>query len=163
MNKINKVITTIFEKMGNWFGIVFKILVPFFVMYRPIKSFVFTIVLLMTTYGGSMFSSTNMGLFVFIIVYSVFVLLLFLVPKVASATEFALIIWYVIFLIILDTSGFSSLSAENALHIQQTYSQELPWVMVFLAGKIFVFFFVKLNSKEYVKQQERKNRPTLRS
>lgn len=157
-----KSITSLFEKMGNWFGIVFKLILPFFVMYRPIKTFVFSLVLLVTGIGGNSFSSNDMGVFVFIIVYAVFVLLLFLLPKVASATEFVLIGWYFVFLIFLAVSGLSILPGEMLNHFLNTYSQELPWVIIFLAGKIFIFFFVKSHSKEYEKAQERKNRTTLR-
>mgnify|MGYP003295736503 CR=1 FL=1 len=103
-----------------------------------------------------------MGVFIFVIVYAVFVLLLFLLPKVASATEFVIITWYFVFLIVVAVSDFGGVSAESVNHILNTYSQELPWVIIFLAGKIFVFFFVKSNSKEYLKAQERKNRTTLR-
>lgn len=158
-----KAITSLFEKMGNWFGVVFKLILPFFVMYRPIKTFVFSIVLLVTAGGGNLFSSSDMGVFIFVIVYAVFVLLLFLLPKVASATEFVIITWYFVFLIVVAVSDFGGVSAESVKHILNTYSQELPWVIIFLAGKIFVFFFVKSNSKEYLKAQERKNRTTLRS
>ncbi len=158
-----KAITSLFEKMGNWFGVVFKLILPFFVMYRPIKTFVFSFVLLVTAGGGNLFSSSDMGVFIFVIVYAVFVLLLFLLPKVASATEFVIITWYFVFLIVVAVSDFGGVSAESVKHILNTYSQELPWVIIFLAGKIFVFFFVKSNSKEYLKAQERKNRTTLRS
>lgn len=158
-----KAITSLFEKMGNWFGVVFKLILPFFVMYRPIKTFVFSFVLLVTAGGGNTFSSSDMGVFIFVIVYAVFVLLLFLLPKVASATEFVIITWYFVFLIVVAVSDFGVVSAESVKHILNTYSQELPWVIIFLAGKIFVFFFVKSNSKEYLKAQERKNRTTLRS
>lgn len=157
-----KAISSLFEKMGNWFGVVFKIIIPFFVMYRPIKTFVFSFVLMATAVGGNPFSSNDMGVIVFIIVYTVFVLLLFLLPKVASATEFVFIVWYFVFLIVIAVSDFNVEYAESFKHILNTYSIELPWVIIFLAGKIFMFFFVKSHSKEYEKKQERKNRSTLR-
>ena len=120
-----KAITSLFEKMGNWFGVVFKLILPFFVMYRPIKTFVFSFVLLVTAGGGNLFSSSDMGVFIFVIVYAVFVLLLFLLPKVASATEFVIITWYFVFLIVVAVSDFGGVSAESVKHILNTYSQEL--------------------------------------
>ena len=158
-----KSISSLFEKMGNWYGIVFKLIIPFFVMYRPIKAFIFSFVLMVTAGGGNIFSSSDMGLFMFIILYAVFVLLLFLLPKVASAIEFVFITWYFVFLIVFAILNFGGGSSANIWHILSTYSRELPWVIIFLSGKIFVFFFVRSNSKEYEKAQEFKNRTKLHS
>lgn len=156
-----KIISSLFEKMGNWFGIIFKLVLPFLVMYRPIKTFIFSFVLIEASYSGSAYFTSEFGLFLFIFVYVVFTLLLFLLPKVASATEFVFITWYFVFLIVIAGSNFSGESAENFKHILSTYSQELPWVIIFLIGKILVFIFIKSHSKEYEKEQENKNLEVL--
>lgn len=150
-----KIISSLFEKMGNWFGIVFKMIIPFFVMYRPLKAFVFSCILLETADGGNFYFFSRFGFLVFVFMYIILMVLLIFFPKVASAVEFVLIIWYFAFLIYLGVSDFSVDSAKNAEHLIITYSQELPLVILFLAGKLFVFFFVRAHSKEYETKQDR--------
>lgn len=157
-----KVISVALEKMGNWFGVIFKILIPLLVMYRPIKAFIFTFVLLGTINGGDSYLSSDLGVIVFGILYAIFTLLLIFLPKVASVTEFVLIGWYFVFLIITYSGAYSALFPD-VTHIMNTYSKELPLVIAFLAGKIFFFVFIKVNGKEYEKKKNRKDQLVLRS
>ena len=64
-------ISVALEKLGNWFGIIFKIILPIVAMYRPIKTFALSVVMLGTYYDGNAASMNNLGLVLFGILYVV--------------------------------------------------------------------------------------------
>lgn len=158
-----KLISVALEKMGNWFGIIFKMIIPFAVMYRPIKTFTFFIVLAGTFCGGDSHALSDMGVIVFGILYGVFALLLIFLPKVASVTEFVLIGFYFAFLAISYIAGFYSDFFAAMSQLLHTYAKALPLVIVFLMGKILFFFFIRTNNESYEKMKDQKNQWILRS
>ena len=117
-------------------------------MYRPIKALAFSVVLV-GTYSGNYAPSINtLGIVLFFLVYVVLLAMLIWFPKVASAIEFVLIAYYVLFLATLYFGGnFSSYIAKMSSFFW-TYVYELPVVLVFLAGKILFFFFILSNRKK---------------
>ena len=146
-----KMYSAVLDKMGNWFGIIFKILLPLIVMYRPIKSFSFSIVTVGLYYGGNITSVNAFGIILFCLLYAVLAALLIWFPRAASVMEFLLIAYYVSFLGLLYLGGFySSYISKLAIYIQ-IYSFELPCVLVFLLGKImFYLFFIRVDRKQTV-------------
>ena len=89
-----KLFSTLLERMGNWFGIIFKILLPAVIMYRPIKMVGFSLLVFGSILGGDVSSLNNFGIILFVIIYIVFGIMLILFPKAASALEFILILYY---------------------------------------------------------------------
>ncbi len=140
---MTKFIFDFLEKTGNWFGIIFKIILPVAVMYRPIKMFTLSFVTFGTLCGGDFQGLNRFGVVLFYILYGVFVAMLFLTPKAASAAEFILIINYFICLGLFYYIDFFRSHFADMQQIARTYSQALPWVIIFLSGKVFFFFFMK--------------------
>lgn len=142
---MSRFILNVLEKMGKWFGIIFKVIIPLLVMYRPIKTFVFSFVVIGTYFGGSAQDINKIGLVAFCILYAIFFVLLMFFSKVASATEFVLIAYYFIFLAFIYLAGYYSNFFAGMTDILYSYSKAIPIVLLFLAGKIFFFFFVRKN------------------
>ncbi len=151
-----KLIAGIVERMGNWFGIIFKIVLPFIVMYRPIKTLSFSIVVFGAYYGGNADFLNTIALALFGLLYVILVALLICAPKVASAVEFLLIAYYFAFLGFVYFAGFYSSFFEGMNHYLLIYIRELPLVLIFLTGKIIFFFFIRSNraSLEQMKKQD---------
>ena len=158
-----KIISGVLERIGNWFGIIFKMIIPALVMYRPIKTFIFSFVLIGSMNGGNSYLSTDLGVVGFGIIYGVFALMLIFLPKAASAVEFFLIAWYFVFLIVVSNSGPNPLFPEGMGEILQIYSDGLAWVIVFLLGKILFYFFIRANNFEYRLKKNRDDQVILRS
>ena len=142
---MTKFILNVLEKMGKWFGIIFKIIIPLLVMYRPIKNFAFSFVVFGTYFGSDAQQINKLGFIVFCILYAVFIMLLLLFPKVASATEFVLIGYYFAFLVFAYIAGFYSGYFASVANILNEYTKAVPIVVLFLVGKVFFFFFVRKN------------------
>ena len=142
---MNKFILAAVEKMGNWFGIIFKILLPFVVMYRPIKTFVFLLVVTATAMGGDSQELSRYGILIFCAVYALFTLLLIFFPKIASAAEFFLMFCYFAFFVSVVVMSPHSVVFANLGPVVRTYSKEAPVVFAFFAGKIYFFFFIRAN------------------
>lgn len=140
-----KLFSSILEKMGNWFGIIFKILLPAVIMYRPIKMVGFSLLVFGAMFGGDITSLNNFGLILFALVYVVFVVMLFLFPKAASALEFILIFYYFGCLVAFGFSDFFTQRIMGIEGIAFTYAKMAPFVFVFLVGKILFFIFLKVN------------------
>lgn len=157
-----KFISFLLDKMGNWFGIVFKMALPLVVMFRPLKTFVFTFVLIGTFAGGNSYLSTDLGVVAFGILYAVFAIIVIFLPKVASVVEFILIGNYFAFLIFLNTAIPQNEMLAELAQVLPAYSRALPMVIVFLAGKIMFFFLLRANDEEYKKRKNRKNQLILR-
>lgn len=131
--------------MGKWFGIVFKILIPLLVMYRPIKSFAFSFVILGTYFGSEAQQINLFGTIGFCVFYIVFFVMLLFFPKVASATEFVLIAYYFAFLAFVYIAGYYSDFFAGMKPILYIYTRAVPIVLLFLFGKILFFFFIRKN------------------
>ena len=132
-------------------------------MYRPIKTFIFSFVLICSLNGGNSYLSTDLGVVGFGVIYGVFALMLIFLPKAASAVEFFLIAWYFVFLIVVSNSGPNPLFPEGMGDILQIYSDGLAWVIVFLLGKILFYFFIIANNFEYRLKKNRDDQMILRS
>ena len=109
-----KFFSMVLEKMGSWFGIVFKIIIPIFVMYRPIKLTAFTIFIYGTTLGGDFYTFDGLGEVIYYSLYGIFILLVFLFPKVASGFEFVVIPYYFINILLCKTVEYFNLVAISS-------------------------------------------------
>ena len=143
-----KFLSALLDRMGIWFGVIFKFILPVFAMYRPIKAFALSVTIFSMEVGGSAQSMNSLGIICFYLVYAVLVIMLILLPKVASAMEFVLIFSYFAFLGILYFVDYFSSQIADADGIIHTYSKALPLVLIFLAGKIFFYFFIKKNKSQ---------------
>lgn len=133
------------NRMGAWFGIIFKLVIPALVIYRPIKTFALSVTMFgMEIYGPSQ-SVSNLGIVIFYLIYAILIIMLILFPKIASAMEFVLIFYYFAFLGALYFIDYFSTTFAQTDQIFHTYIREIPLVLVFLAGKIFFFIFIKKN------------------
>ena len=144
---MSKFIFATLDKLGNWFGIIFKIILPLIAMYRPIKTFTLSFAAFGSLLGGDSQNLSDIGVISFFILYGILVLLLIFLPKVASATEFFLIFFYLGFWALVYFAAPYNVHFEGLTELLRTYLMALPLVVVFLAGKIFFFFFVKKNYK----------------
>lgn len=142
---MSKFILNVLQKMGKWFGIIFKIIIPLFCMYRPIKTFVFSFVVVGTYFGSDAQQINKLGMIAFGVIYVIFFVLLLFFSKAASATEFVLIAYYFAFLAFICIAGHYSNFFAGMTEILYTYAMAVPVVLLFLVGKIFFFFFVKRN------------------
>ena len=144
--------------MGSWFGVVFKIILPAVVMYRPIKMFSLSVVVFGLSLGGESQSLNNFSLILFFLTYAVVVIMLFLFPKAASVVEFFLIFYYFACLVVFYFVDFFRLSFEGMTDIVHNYARALPLVIVFLIGKILFFIFIKTNRYEFEKGKKKRFR-----
>ena len=141
------------DKMGNWFGIIFKLILPAVVMYRPAKFFALSFLVYGTTLGGDFRSLNGFCEILFYAVCGVLLLMLLLFPKAASATEFGLMGLYFINLTVFSvTDYFTNLVSglEGALSI---YFKWLPVIILFFAGKIFFYIYLSKNRVEIARKQ----------
>ena len=149
-----KFLSFVVEKMGVWFGIIFKLVLPLLVMYMPIKSFAYSIAIIGVYYNSYPPSIVAFGIVVFGLSYIVLLALLIWFPKVASAFEFVLMAIYIAFLATLFFGGnFSSYISHIADMSFWNYASTLPLVLVFLVGKIIFFFFIRENRKQLMRAQ----------
>lgn len=143
-----KSLSSLLDKMGIWFGVIFKFIIPVLVMYRPIKTFALTVTIFLMTVGGSPQSMNNLGIVAFYLIYAVLIVMLILLPKVASAMEFVLIFCYFAFLGMFYFVDYFSMHIADLNNIILTYVRVLPLVLTFLAGKIFFFIFIRKNKQK---------------
>lgn len=137
--------SALLDKMGNWFGIIFKMILPAILMYRPIKMFAFSVLVFGVTLGGNSYSFNDLGVVLFYIVYAILVLMLLLFPQVASAMEFALMGYYFLSLTVFSTVGYFAdrlVGIETVIHAN---ARAVPLVAAFLAGKILFYIFIRVN------------------
>lgn len=139
------IVNAMLNKMGNWFGIIFKIILPAIIMYRPIKMLSLSILVFGTVFGGEADSLNTFALMVFIFLYVIFAIMLFLFPKAASAIEFFLIFYYFASLGVFWFVDFFREGFDVMPEVVLSYARAIPWVLIFLAGKIFFFFFIRAN------------------
>ena len=75
-----RLIAVALEKLGNWFGIIFKIVVPIIAMYRPIKTLSFSIVVFGAYLGGNSDALNTFAIVMFGLLYVILVVLLIFTP-----------------------------------------------------------------------------------
>ena len=140
-----KLISSLLDKMGNWFGIVFKILIPAIVMYRPIRFTAFTIYVYGGLLTGNVRFFNDIGKFSIYLFYLILLLLLYFSPEAASVFEFVMIPSYILNLILLSTIEYFQINIVGIESALQPYIRMAPVVVLFLAFKILFYFFVKSN------------------
>ena len=150
-----KLFSTLLERMGNWFGIIFKILLPAVIMYRPIKMVGFSLLVFGAILGGDVSSLNNFGIILFVIFYVVFGIMLILFPKAASALEFILILYYFGCIIAFGFSDFFTQRIVGIADVAFTYAKMAPFIFIFLLGKVLFFIFLKVN-RDKIEQNRRK-------
>ncbi|MBQ8795707.1 MAG: hypothetical protein IJZ54_04725 [Clostridia bacterium] len=151
-----KLFSAMLEKMGNWFGIIFKIIIPVFIMFRPLKLTAFTIFMGGTMLGGDYTTFDGLGQIAFYVMYIIFILLCFLFPKVASAFEFVIIPYYFVSLIVLNVSDYLNLVYSGLGNALTSYERMAPVVALFLIAKIVFFIFLKTNGEKIEAAREAK-------
>ena len=152
-----KLFSILLEKMGNWFGIVFKIVLPAVFMYRPIKMVSLSLVVFGSAFGADINILNKFSLIAFVVIYVAFLIMLLLFPKTASATEFVLIFYYfgcLYAFIFVDFFNERVISGINEVALN--YARMAPFVLLFLIGKILFFIFLKVNQKTFVLHQREK-------
>lgn len=151
-----KLFSAMLEKMGNWFGIIFKILIPIVIMYRPLKLTAFTIFVGGTYFGGDYSTFDGLGQIAFYAMYVIFILLCFLFPKAASAFEFVIIPYYFITLIVFNVSDYLNLVYDGLSNALTSYERMAPVVALFLVAKIVFFVFLRTNGDKIEAAREAK-------
>ena len=112
--------------MGIWYGILFKLIVPLLVMYRPIKTLAFSIIVIGIYYGGEPKSLNAFCWVLFCLAYVVLLAFLIWFPKAASAVEFFLIAYYIGVLGLLYVGGHFSSYLGKFYPLVWAYGYELP-------------------------------------
>ncbi|MBQ2824872.1 MAG: hypothetical protein IJF19_01235 [Clostridia bacterium] len=140
-----KFITNLLDKMGNWFGIVFKIILPAIIMYRPIRLTAFTFYVYGALISGNVTAFNDLGKISIYVLYIVLLCMLFLAPKSASVFEFVMVPYYLINLIILSTAEYFELNVAGLEEALVPYVRMAPVVILFIAFKVFFYFFIKVN------------------
>lgn len=160
-----KAFSTLLEKMGNWFGIIFKIILPIIIMYRPIRLAAYTVYVYGTTLGGDYYTFNGLGEVIYYILYAIFILLVFLFPKAASGFEFVVIPYYFVSLILFKSIEVFELALNGLDSILTTYIRVAPFVALFFVGKILFYIFIRTNRGkiEEARRKKFKNREGLRS
>ncbi len=143
-----KFITSLLDKMGSWFGIVFKIILPLVIMYRPIRLTAFTVYVYGALISGNVTAFNDLGQIAIYALYIVLLCMLFLAPKAASVFEFVMVPYYLINLIILTTAEYFELNVAGLEEALVPYVRMAPVVILFIAFKIFFYFFIKVNREK---------------
>ena len=151
-----RIVSSILDKMGNWFGVVFKILIPIVLMYFPIRLSVLSVYIYGVAGGGDHTTFDGLCEVIFWLLYLIFAAMAFLVPKAASAMEFVIIPYYILTLIICSKSSYLELMVKDIDVTVAFYAKLLPFVLIFLAGKIMFYFFIRNNRARIEIQRRRK-------
>ncbi len=141
-------IDTFLKKLGSAFNGIFKILIPALLFYFPFKVLTFTAVILLSLLGISTSLGENIET-VYIVLYICFVILLVLLPKVASAIEFVLTPLYFIALhfeysILFKTNFYSFDFSQKIYEINYNRICVIALV-IFMIFKIIFFLYMKHN------------------
>ena len=137
------------NKMGIWFGIIFKITIPAILFYYPFKMIMLAGALLASILGIDMGvfgqNSQMIASFLFII----FVAILIFSPRVASAIEFILtpiylVSLYYIYLLLFNVQFFRLNITDSAPFINMNKATVVA-LAIFIIFKILFFFFVVIN------------------
>lgn len=138
-----RLISTLLDKMGKWFGIIFKTILPIGVMYFATRLAVFSIFIFGTAAGGDYGKLDGLCEVVFWLLYGVFIIMVLAFPKIASVMEFVIIPYYFVILILCYNVDYFTLMINALEATLSTYAMVFPLVAVFLAGKIMFYFFLR--------------------
>ena len=145
------------NKMGIWFGIIFKITIPAILFYYPFKMMMLGGVLLASILridtGIVSQNSQLIASFLFII----FVAILIFLPRLASAIEFILtpvylVSLYYIYSLLFNVQFFSLNITDSAPFININKATVVA-LAIFITFKILFFFFVVINRKNIEEAQ----------
>lgn len=151
-----RLFSAILDKMGSWFGVIFKIIIPVLVMFLPTKLAVYSIYIFGVTLGGEYYSLSGFCEVAFYLVYAFFILMAILFPRVATVMEFIIIPYYLLTLILSSTLNPIVLMLTSLEEQLTSYWYVLPFVLVFVAFKIAFHFFISSNRDAFQKEKEEK-------
>lgn len=140
-----RLISTLLDKMGSWFGVVFKILLPAIIMYRPIRLTAFTIYIYGALLSGNTNAFNDFGKIAIYVLYLVLGLMLIFAPEAASVFEFVMVPYYLINLIILSTVEYFEVNVAGLEQALEPYVRMAPVVIGFIICKIVFYFFINAN------------------
>lgn len=137
------------NKMGIWFGIIFKITIPAILFYYPFKMIMLAGVLLASILGIDMGAFGQNSQMIASFLFVIFVAILIFSPRVASAIEFILtpiylVSLYYIYLLLFNVQFFSLNITDSAPFINMNKATVVA-LAVFIIFKILFFFFVVIN------------------
>ena len=137
------------NKMGIWFGIIFKITIPAILFYYPFKMIRLAGVLLASILGIDMGAFGQNSQMIASFLFVIFVAILIFSPRVASAIEFILtpiylVSLYYIYSLLFNVQFFSLNITDSAPFININKATVVA-LAVFIIFKILFFFFVVIN------------------
>ena len=137
------------NKMGIWFGIIFKITIPAILFYYPFKMIMLGGVLLASILGIDMGAFGQNSQMIASFLFVIFVAILIFSPRVASAIEFILtpiylVSLYYIYLLLFNVQFFRLNITDSAPFINMNKATVVA-LAVFIIFKILFFFFVVIN------------------
>ena len=137
------------NKMGIWFGIIFKITIPAILFYYPFKMIMLAGVLLASILGIDMGAFGQNSQMIASFLFVIFVAILIFSPRVASAIEFILtpiylVSLYYIYSLLFNVQFFSLNITDSAPFINMNKATVVA-LAVFIIFKILFFFFVVIN------------------
>ena len=137
------------NKMGIWFGIIFKITIPAILFYYPFKMIMLAGVLLASILGIDMGAFGQNSQMIASFLFVIFVAILIFSPRVASAIEFILtpiylVSLYYIYAVLFNVQFFRLNITDSAPFINMNKATVVA-LAVFIIFKILFFFFVVIN------------------
>ena len=155
-----KFLDTLLNKMGVWFGIVFKITIPAILYYYPLQILALAGVLLATILEIDIGVIGQYSQIIAISLYVIFVIILIFLPKVASVLEFLITPAYLfalhyVYLLLFKVQFYRPNITDIAPYINRNKANVLL-LIVFMFFKIVFFFFVVIDKKN-IKKTKRKN------
>ena len=137
------------NKMGIWFGIIFKITIPAILFYYPFKMIMLAGVLLASILGIDMGTFGQNSQMIASFLFVIFVAILIFSPRVASAIEFILtpiylVSLYYIYSLLFNVQFFSLNITDSAPFINMNKATVVA-LAIFIIFKILFFFFVVIN------------------
>lgn len=150
-----KFLDNLLKKMGVWFGIIFKIIIPAILFFYPFKMLMTGGLLLANILGIDTKTFAPQSQTVVIFLYVVFLVMLIFAPKVASAIEFIItplyfISLYYMYLLLFNVQFFSLNITDSAPFININKANVILLV-IFIIFKILFFFFILINKKNIEK------------
>ena len=137
------------NKMGIWFGIIFKITIPAILFYYPFKMIMLAGVLLASILGIDMGAFGQNSQMIASFLFVIFVAILIFSPRVASAIEFILtpiylVSLYYIYAVLFNVQFFRLNITDSAPFINMNKATVVA-LAIFIIFKILFFFFVVIN------------------
>lgn len=145
------------NKMGIWFGIIFKITIPALLFFYPFKMTMFGVAMLATAFGIDTGEFGQNSQLIAGFLYTIFVVILIFLPRVASAIEFILTPIYLVSLyyvyLLLFGVQFYSLNITDIAPFINMNKASVVFLAIFIVFKILFFFFVVINRSNIEKSQ----------